>query len=79
MTDEDLAPERPARTVGQLRAALADLPEDMPILIEGEGLLEAVLRGDAGAGEAKVRTGFLDDPDAHRVGVLWLLGEARAL
>lgn len=68
-----------ARTVGQLRAQLAAMPDHLPVMIAGDGVLDLVQRGEAGAGEARAPSGFVDKPeeDATVVNVVWLLGERR--
>lgn len=75
--DPDLALQTPVQTVAALRAVLAALPDDMPIMLDGCGLLSLAQSGEAGAGETRSRSGFVDDPDATPVAVLWLIGEAR--
>lgn len=67
-----------ATTVSALRAALANLPDDLPVVLDGVGLLEAVQRGEE-RGDVVRRGGFVDDgvADDRAVAVVWLLGSER--
>lgn len=58
-------------TVGELRAALARLPDDLPVLMMGEGPIVLAKPGDAG--DAHEHTG---KHDRHPCDVLWLIGDA---
>lgn len=67
-----------ATTVGALRAALADLPDTLPVVLDGGGQLDIVQRGEERADVVR-RGGFVEEGVAadRAVAVLWLLGSTR--
>jgi len=69
---------RTASTVDQLMAALAELPKDLPVVLDGTGLLDLVQRREERADRVR-RGGFVEDgaEDNRPVSVAWLLGEDR--
>lgn len=67
-----------ARTVGELRAVLAGLPDRLPVVLDGRGALDVLQVGEEHADVVR-RSGFVDNvsEDDRPVAVLWLLGEKR--
>lgn len=69
---------RTASTVGHLRAALAELPKNLPAVVDGVGLLDLVQRDDERAdGVRRGECVEADADDMRLVSVVWLLDEDR--